>query len=100
MRDGAHATPGKTPSAHVAVNVAHDVMQQNISRTRRINTQSRSNNARARHGGFDQVIVKIVMQKICSTHREKADIFIEFALTEIPELLGHPEEFPNISWLE
>ena len=40
-----HTAPGKTPGANVAINIAHVMVQQYISRTRRVHSQRRTDNA-------------------------------------------------------
>ena len=53
IRYGAHAAACEPPGANVAIDVTHDVMQQDIGRTGRIDTESSTDDPRACHGCAD-----------------------------------------------
>ena len=98
--DGAHAATSQAPGADIAVHITHHVMQQDIGGARGVDTQCGTDDAGAGHGGLDQVILEIVLEKVGGAHGEEADVFIQFALTQLPELLGQVQEFPDVAWPE
>ena len=96
IRDGAHAATGQAPGADAAVDIAHDVVQQDIGGARRVNTERRADDARAGHRGLDQVVLEIVFEILGGAHREEAHVLVDLLFTQCPELLGEEQQFPDV----
>src|SRR5258707_6032207 len=53
--DGAGPTASKAPRAERAVNLAHVVVEQNVSRSRRTHAEKRADNSGSRHRGLEHI---------------------------------------------
>ena len=56
----AHAAPGETPGADVAIDLAHVVVQQHVGGSRRVHPQGRADDAAARQVRLDDVGFKVL----------------------------------------
>ena len=97
VRDRTHAAAGEAPCADAAIDVAHDVMQQDVRRARRFDAEGRADDSGAGHRRLDQVVLEIVVEVLGRTHREEADVLVEFIFAERPELLAEIQQLLNIA---
>ena len=79
LRDRPHAATRETPRPYAAINIAHGMVEQNISCARRIYTQPRTDDAAARIVCEDNVTLKILFQILGDGHCEKTDELIKLA---------------------
>jgi hypothetical protein len=97
VRDCTHAAARQAPGADAAVDIAHNVMQQDVRGPGRVDAKRRADNTRAGHPRLDQVILEIVLEKIGRAHREEAHVFVEFPFAQRPELFRQPQEFHDVA---
>ena len=95
--DGAHAAPSQAPGADAAIHIAHDMMQQNVGGTWRIDAQRRADDAGGGHRRLDQAVLEIVFQKFGGAHGEEADVFVDLPFAQGPELLGQIEKLHDVA---
>ena len=72
-------------------------MQQNVGSSGRIDAECCANYARTRHCRFDQIVLKVVVEKVRGAHRKKAGVFVDLFFTERPEHLRHEQQLVNVS---
>ena len=94
--DRPHTAPGQPPGPYAAINISHDVMQQDVGGTGGVYAQRGADNPRCSHCRLDQIVLEVVLEKIRGTHGEKTYVFIHFRLAESPQLLAQEQQFGNI----
>ena len=76
------------------------MVQQNVSRAGRHDTETRTDNSRARKSRFDQARLEIFIEEFRDTHRVEADRVVNHFFTELVEFLADIHELEQIARLE
>lgn len=71
--DGARATAAEAPGAEGAVDFAHVVMEQNVCGARRANSEESTDDSGSGHGGFEDIGLKPLAEKIGGAHGHELD---------------------------
>src|SRR4051795_2019203 len=91
------ATSTEAPGAERAVNLAHIVMQKNVGGAWRANTEECADDAGCGHGGFEDVGLKPLIEKIRGTHGHELNQSVTLVRGERTETLHQKMELFEIA---
>ena len=94
--DRAHAAACEAPRADRSVDVAHVVMQQDVSGARRVHAHCRADDAAARQVRLDEIRFEVLAEKVGDAHRVEADGVVDRLLAELRELLAQIDHLPDV----
>ena len=100
VADGAHAAARETPGAHRIVYVAHVVMQEYVSGSRRARAQCRADDGAAGEMRFDDFALEIFVEEIRRAHGPKAQGVVHPFLAQAVEALAEIQQFLDVARLE
>src|SRR5271170_4484676 len=98
--NGAGAAAAEAPGAESAINFAHVMMEQNVGGAGRTNTEKRADDSGSGHGGFEDVGLKPLVEKIGGAHGHELDEIVFVFGVEILEALGEEGEFFQVARIE
>ncbi len=73
VRNGASAAATEAPGAERAIDFAHVVVKENVSGAGRTNAEERADDARSGHGGFEDIGLEPLVEKVRGAHGHELD---------------------------
>ena len=98
--DCACSAARKAPGAEGAVDLAHVVMKQNVSRAGRAHAEKRSDNSRRRHGGLEHVGLEPLVEEIDGAHGHQLHLVVLVLAAQALEAPAEEDHLEQIFGIE
>ena len=93
IRDRAGSSARQPPGSERAVDLAHVVVQQNVSRAGAAHAQKGADDSGRRHRRLEHISLKPLVEKIDGAHRHQLHLVVLVVRREFLKATTHPEQF-------